>query len=85
MTGEDLAEEFTRALGRPVQFRSLTPDDYEQSLVPVFGPTVAREVAAQVRCIVSLGSGAVEMDHPRAELSVPPTPLSAWIAQHNWA
>ena len=30
-----------------------------------FGPTVAREVAAQVRCIIDFGSGAVDMTSPR--------------------
>jgi uncharacterized protein YbjT (DUF2867 family) len=84
LTGEDLAARFATAVGRPVQFVSITPDSYEQSLVSIFGPTVAREVAAQVRCIIGLGSGAVNMESPRSEFSVAPISLTDWIGRHDW-
>ena len=84
LTGEDLAACFAAALGRPVRFVSITPDHYEQSLAPIFGPTVAREVASQVRCIIDLGSGGVNMDVPRSEFSVAPISLSDWIARYDW-
>jgi NAD(P)H dehydrogenase (quinone) len=84
LTGQDIADHFAAALGRPVRFLSITPDDYEQSLVPIFGPTVAREVAAQVRCIMALGSGAVNMASPSSALSVTPVPLAGWITQQDW-
>ena len=84
LTGNDLAACFATALNRPIQFVSISPDDYEQSLAPIFGPTVAREVAAQVRCIIDLGSGAVDMASPRSEFSVAPKSLDDWIAGHDW-
>ncbi len=84
LTGDDLAACFATALSRPVRFVSISPDDYEQSLAPIFGPTVAREVAAQVRCIIDLGSGEVDMTSPRSELSVAPRSLGDWISRHDW-
>ncbi len=84
LTGDDLASCFSRALDRPIQFVSISPDDYEQSLAPIFGATVAREVGAQVRCIIDLGSGAVDMTLPRSEFSVAAKSLDDWIAEHDW-
>lgn len=84
LTGNDLAGHFAAALERPVQFLSISPDDYEQSLVSIFGATVAREVAAQVRCIIDQGSGAVDMASPKSQFSVPPISLPEWITRHNW-
>jgi hypothetical protein len=84
LTGDDLAACFATALERPIQCVSISPDDYEQSLAPIFGPTVAREVAAQVRCIIDLGSGAVDMTSPRSEFFVAPRSLHDWIAGHHW-
>lgn len=84
LTGRDLAACFSEALGRPISFVSISPDDYESALVPVFGPTVAQEVAAQVRCITKLGTGAVDMTTTAAEFSVRPLPLREWISRHDW-
>lgn len=84
LTGRDIAACFSAARGRPVRFVSVTPDSYEQSLAPVFGSTVAREVASQVRCIIEQGSGAVDMTSPRSELSVAAISLADWIGGHDW-
>jgi NAD(P)H dehydrogenase (quinone) len=89
LTGDDLAACFSQVLGRKITFLSISPDDYEAALVPAFGATVARAVAAQVRCIVGLGSGAVEMAATATELSteegpVRPLPLHEWIRRYSW-
>ena len=52
--------------------------------MPVFGPAVAQEVAAQVRCTTKLGTGAVDMTTTAAEFSVRPLPLREWISRHDW-
>ena len=61
-------------------------DDALDRLTPVFGATVAREVAAQVRCIIGQGTGAVDMTATAAEFAtaggpVQPTPRSTSVAQ----
>ena len=63
---------------------SIDPDDYERALAPIFGETVAFEVAAQVRCMIRRGTGAVDMTATRAEFGVEPLPLGRWISEHNW-
>ena len=62
----------------------IDPDDYELALAPTFGDTVAFEVAAQVRCMIRRGSGAVDMTATRARFGVEPLPLARWISEHNW-
>ena len=84
LSGDGLAACFSQVLQRPARYVAISPDDYERSLVPMFGPTVAAEVAAQVRCIVGLGSGAVDMGGTAREFGVEPIPLHRWITQHSW-
>ena len=84
LSGEDVAACFAQTLRRPTRYVPISPDDYERSLVPMFGPTVASEVAAQVREIVRLGSGAVSMDGTAREFGVDPLPLHRWIAEQSW-
>jgi NAD(P)H dehydrogenase (quinone) len=84
LTGDELAECFSEVLQRTISFVSISPDDYEQALVPAFGPTVAFEVAAQVRCIIAQGSGAVDMTTTAALFDVRSEPLARWITEHDW-
>ena len=91
LTGTDMAECFSGFLQRPISYVPVSPDDYEAALVPLFGATVAREVAAQVRCITSRGTGAVEMSATAAEFASgtgrvrpEPLPLGRWVARHSW-
>lgn len=84
LTGDDIAARFGEVLGRSVSYVPIDPDDYERALAPLFGETVAFEVAAQVRCMIHRGTGAVEMTATREELGVEPLPLARWISQHDW-
>jgi NAD(P)H dehydrogenase (quinone) len=89
LTGNELAACFSEVLQRPITFVPISPDDYENALVPVFGATVAHAVAAQVRCIAGRGTGVVEMAATAAEFStaasaVQPLPLEQWIGRHRW-
>lgn len=84
LTGEDIAARFGEVVGRSVTYMSIDPDDYERALAPAFGATVAFEVAAQVRCMIRRGSGAVDMTATRAEFGVVPLPLARWISQQSW-
>jgi NAD(P)H dehydrogenase (quinone) len=67
-----------------VSYVSIPPDDYERALAPVFGSTVAFEVASQVRYIIDRGDGSVDMTDTVTQLGVQSTPLDAWIRQHSW-
>ena len=52
--------------------------------MPLFGPTVAAEVAAQIRCMINNGTGAVDMTKTAGEFAVSPLPLDQWISMHPW-
>jgi uncharacterized protein YbjT (DUF2867 family) len=84
LTGDNIAARFADVTGRPMTYVPIDPNDYERALAPTFGETVAHEVAAQVRCIVRRGTGAVDMTATRANLGVEPLHLARWISEHNW-
>ena len=84
LTGNDIARSFSELLEKSVSYVSIPPDDYERALAPVFGSTVAFEVASQVRYMIAQGDGSVDMTDTAAQFGVNPTSLDAWIRQHNW-
>jgi uncharacterized protein YbjT (DUF2867 family) len=84
LTGTQLAEHFSEAVGKTVTYVSVSPDEYEKAIAPMFGPTVAYEVAAQVRYMISRGDGSVDMSATAAEFSVAPISLAQWISGHDW-
>lgn len=84
LTGDDIAARFGKVMGRSMTYVSIDPDDYERALAPIFGESVAFEVAAQVKCMIRRGSGAVDMTATREQFRVEPVPLARWISEQNW-
>ncbi|HEX5859112.1 MAG TPA: NmrA family NAD(P)-binding protein [Microbacterium sp.] len=84
LTGDEIARRFADLLQHSVSYLSIPPDDYERALAPVFGPTVASEVASQVRYIIGSGDGSVDMKGTAAEFDVQPVTLQQWIRTHDW-
>ena len=84
LTGDEIAARFGEVVARPMMYVSIDPDDYERALAPIFGGTVASEVAAQVRCMIRRGSGAVDMTATRAQFGIEPLPFARWISEHDW-
>ena len=84
LTGNEIAHQFSQLLQKSVSYVPIAPDDYERALAPVFGPTVAFEVASQVKYIIGTGDGSVDMTGPAAEFSVRPTTLQEWLRAHEW-
>ncbi len=84
LTGYDIAKDFSEVLHKGVSYASIAPDDYERALAPIFGPTVAFEVAQQVRYIIAQGDGSVDMREAAARFAVEPTRLRDWIRAHAW-
>ncbi|MHA7140479.1 SDR family oxidoreductase [Arthrobacter sp. Sr33] len=84
LTGVDIAGRFADITGRPMTYVSIDPDDYELALAPIFGETVAFEVAAQVRCMIRRGSGAIDMTATSADFGVEALPLARWLNGHDW-
>lgn len=84
LTGNQLAQGFSEVLGRPVRYLAISPDDYQRNITPLFGETVAFEVTQQVRWIIGLGSGAVDMAAAQAIFEVPGLPLRTWLRGYEW-
>lgn len=84
VSGEEIARHFSELLETGVSYVSIPPDDYEQALAPIFGATVAFEVASQVRYIIGSGDGSVDMGETAAQFSVEPVPLRDWLRKHEW-
>lgn len=84
LTGDAIAAHFAELLQSSVFYLSIPPDDYERALAPIFGATVAFEVAEQVRYIIGSGDGSVDMSGTAAEFSVEPVTLHHWLRTHDW-
>lgn len=84
LSGDEIARHFSELLQTSVSYVPIPPDDYEQALAPIFGPTVAFEVASQVRYIIGSGDGSVDMKETSAEFSVEPVTLHQWLRRHEW-
>lgn len=84
LSGDEIARHFSEHLQTSVSYVAIPPDDYEQALAPIFGATVAYEVASQVRYIIGSGDGSVDMSETAAQLSVEPLTLHRWIRAHEW-
>ncbi|WP_137845165.1 NmrA family NAD(P)-binding protein [Microbacterium sp. 2FI] len=84
LTGSGMAAQFSDLLRSSVSYMPIPPDAYEQALAPMFGPTVAFEVASQVRYIIGTGDGSIDMKETAAEFSVEPVTLQQWLRGHEW-
>jgi len=85
LDGNDLAERFTRILGKPIHYVAISPDDFEKALAPVLGPTVAFEIADQFRWSAAQPNAVVDMSVIAKRLSVQLTSLDEWIKQQDWS
>ena len=85
LDGNDIAERFTRILGKPIQYVAITPDDFEKVLAPGLGTTVAFEIADQFRWSAAQPNAAVDMSVTAKRLSVQLTSLDEWIKQQDWS
>ncbi len=85
LDGNDIAERFTRILGKPIQYVAITPSDFEKALALGLGPTVASEIADQFRWSAAQPNAAVDMSVTAKRLSVQLTSLDEWIKQQDWS
>ena len=88
LRGEEVAERFSRAFGRPVRYQPIPLDVYERQLGGAVGPDAAREIVRLYRWEASKPVGATPMartgEEVAAELRVTLTPLATWITRQDW-
>ncbi len=85
LDGNDLAERFSRILGKPIQYIAITPDDFEKVLAQGLGPAVAFEIADQFRWSAAQPNAVVDMSMTAKRLSVQLTSPDEWIKQQDWS
>lgn len=85
LSGHDIAERFSSAFGRQVNYVAIAPDDYEQALAHMFGPVVAFEITAQMRWLEKQPDAAIHMTDTANTFGVDQVSLAAWIKAQDWA
>jgi len=86
LDGDELAERFSRALGREVRYRQVPSQQFESGLSQVMDEQTAKGIAAiyeWVSASEDAGLCARDPDTVRKELPANLTPVSVWIAEHN--
>ncbi len=78
----ELADEFSRGLGRPVAFRQVTPAGYAALLRPVLGPEAAAGVEAYYSAMPATSPDEMRLDATDTwkRLGVTPTAARVWAA-----
>ncbi|SFD63219.1 Uncharacterized conserved protein YbjT, contains NAD(P)-binding and DUF2867 domains [Actinopolyspora alba] len=87
VTGAELAEEFSRGMGRPIVFRPQEVGEFESRLGRVIGPEAASGVGGIYHWLA--GEPDAELfvaDHDivRRELGITTTPIARWVAAQPW-
>lgn len=88
VSGPELAEAFSDALGRPIRYHPLPPREFGAILDTLFGPGAGAGAAAQYEQAWERGefpNMAADMGPVLAALPVPLRTLRAWIAEHAGA
>ncbi|WP_165987060.1 NmrA family NAD(P)-binding protein [Streptomyces sp. YIM 98790] len=82
LTGEEVAAELGAALGLPVRWRAITPEETERMLAPHLGPEAAAGIAASYMPPPPDAPPAPEPDP--AVVSTGSTTLREWATRQNW-
>lgn len=85
LTGPEMAERFTQALGRPIAWQSLTPQEFGQQIGAVMGPEAGAGIAANYETLSQHFEQVMtfnDMSALQEQLGVSLTPLAEWVAHH---
>ncbi|MDQ0744909.1 uncharacterized protein YbjT (DUF2867 family) [Clavibacter sp. B3I6] len=80
LTGADLAAGFAEHLGRDVRYEPLTPDEFGERIIPLFGEAGARPVIEAYRWRATQEADAVdEATSAQTRLGLTPRSVRAWL------
>ncbi|MEU7006973.1 NmrA family NAD(P)-binding protein [Streptomyces sp. NPDC046332] len=87
LTGDELAEAFSRGLGRTVRYLQLPPEAFQRGLAQLLGPETAAGVAG-IYHYMATGADPLLLaadDGVSAEvLRVRPAPVEEWVTRQPW-
>ena len=84
LTGEDMAERFSRGLGRPIRFRAMPPREFGAIMDRAFGGGGDAVAAFYEAVYANPGILSTKIDYPAlaARLSITPTPMDDFARRH---
>ncbi|MDO5286424.1 MAG: NAD(P)H-binding protein [Actinomycetia bacterium] len=80
LTGQDLADAFCEALGRPIRFEPITPHQFGALLRPVIGSAAEGVAALYTRLAAAAGSVILRETSAQTLLGIEPRPVAQWAA-----
>lgn len=85
-TGEEIAEAIAQEINQPINFVSMTPDEFEQQIAPSFGELAGKEISNLYRYIEQNRDELLSKDFKRTQdlLDVTPQSLKEWVQSIKW-
>ncbi len=85
-SGEEISEAIAEELGKPLNFVSVSPNDFEQQLVPSFGALAGKEISNLYRYVESNREALTQKSflESQEKLGVTPESLKDWVKSVNW-
>ncbi len=84
LTGDGIARGFTRALGTPVSYRAISPDEFGDLMAQIMGPEAGEGIKIAYRAgeAAPLDAMRVDLSGVLEQLPVQLTTLETWVSQH---
>lgn len=82
ITGNTLAEAFSKHFGHPVAFKSLTPEEFGKRIAPLFGEVAAAEVIEGYKAKALTAHSAIEQrNSAQTLLGIHPRSVQQWLSE----
>ncbi|WP_196888450.1 SDR family oxidoreductase [Aureivirga sp. CE67] len=87
VSGEEIAKEISAKIGKEVNFIPLSPDDFEQNLIPAFGEIPAREISNLYRYVADNYENLIQKDFNNSQeiLDVEIQSTKDWVESISWS
>lgn len=86
ITGNEITKAIGSKINQNLNFVEVPVDDFEQQLVPGFGPVAAKEISNLYRYIDQNYNDFISLDYDNSNkvLDVQPQSLDSWVESVNW-
>ena len=86
ITGNEITKAIGSKINQDLNFVEVPVDDFEQQLVPGFGPVAAKEISNLYRYIDQNYNDFISLDYDKSNkvLGVQPQSLDSWVSSVNW-
>jgi len=87
ITGNQITAAIGSQINQELNFVEVPVDEFEQQLVPGFGPVAAKEISNLYRYVEQNYNDFVSLDYDNSNkvLGIEPQSLDSWVASVNWS